>query len=127
MGGNCEVCEVSYTSPEMMRTHLSGKKHRKKCGIKEPVEAKVPTRSGYELFPTKIQLQPVIKPTLAITPDPKPKAYELLEKQAEEAYEKYKSVATKIPLAEAQALYMEYQRIYRAYEAAYQEHMAGKE
>jgi len=125
--GRCEVCKVSYTSKAMMIAHLNGKRHRKNCGNQGQDEAGVPTQSGDQPFLKKIKLQPVITPSLAQKLAEKAKAHELLEKQAEEAYEKYKSVATTIPLEEAQELYTKYQRIYRAYEAAYQEHMMSKE
>jgi len=118
--GRCEVCQVNYTSPEIMKTHLLGKKHNKKLRKQGQVETAVPTQTLDAPFPKKIKLQPVITPSL-------PKTHELLEKQAEEAYEKYKSVATIIPHGEAQALYLKYQSIYRAYEAAYHEYMASKE
>jgi len=132
--GRCEVCKLSYTSEEMKKTHLSGKRHKKNCrkqvqvevcGKQVQVEVAVPTPSGNEPSPTKIEFKPVITPNWTKIPASKPKPYKLLETQAEEAYEKYKSVATIIPLEEAQALYTKYQRIYRAYEAAYQEHMGS--
>jgi len=123
--GNCEVCHVSYTSEEMMRTHLSGKRHKRNCRKQVQVKVGVSTPSGNEPSPTKIEFKPVIAPSWNKIPAAKTKAYKLLETQAEEAYEKYKSVATTIPLEEAQALYTKYQRIYRAYEAAYQEHMGS--
>jgi len=125
--GRCEVCKISYTSQAMMTTHLNGKRHKRNCGIQVQVQPGVPTLSGDKPFPKKIKLQPVITPSWTKPPAPKAKKHELLEKQAEEAYEKYKSVATTIPLEEAQELYTKYQRIYRAYEAAYQEHMMSKE
>jgi len=122
--GRCELCDLNYTSQEVMKTHLNGKKHKKNCAKQGQVETGVPTRSCWgKPFPKKIKLQPVITPSLT----DKAKAHELLEKQAEEAYENYKNVATKIPVEEAQALYTKYQMIYKAYEAAFQEHMASKE
>jgi len=124
--GRCEICAVNYTSPSLMKSHLSGKKHKKKCGMREvPGGRGFPTPS--EQPPTKkIKLRPVIKPGLVKTAA-KPEDHKVLEKKAEEAYEEYRSVASKIPLAEAQALYLKYQTIYRAYEAAYQKHLTCKE
>merc|ERR1719192_467122 len=109
-----------------MKAHLSGKKHKKKCGTNVKFETGVPTWPGGQPPPKKIKLEPVIAPSSAKTPAANLKAHELLEKQAEEAYEKYKSLASKIPLSEAQALYSKYKRLYIAYQVAYQEHNASK-
>jgi len=120
--GKCEICAVYYTSLQLKKEHISGKKHKKLCGSNVPSEKGFPTRSGEQPPVKKLKLQPLIKPTVVIPP-----AYELLEGQAEEAYENYKSIAHDIPQAEGQALYMKYQSIYKAYEAAYQEHMANQD
>jgi len=126
--GRCEICDVCYTSVPMMKTHLSGRKHKKMCGISNvPGGRGFPTRSE-ELLPVKkIKLRPVIEPSSVKPTVAEPLKYEVLEKQVEEAYEHYESVACNIPLAEAQALYNKYQAIYSAYEAAYKEHMASRE
>jgi len=122
--GKCEICEVNYTSLTRMKEHLAGKKHKKLCGkTNVPVGKAFPTGSEEQPPVKKLKLRPMIQP-ITVT---KPPEYELLERQAEEAYENYKSVAFNLPLAEAQALYMKYQAIYRAYEAAYREHMASWE
>jgi len=126
--GSCEICGVCYTSVPMMKTHLLGRKHKKMCGISNvPGGRGFPTRSE-ELPPVKkMMLRPVIEPSSVKPTVAKPPKYEVLEKQVEEAYEHYESVACNIPLAEAQALYNKYQAIYSAYEAAYKEHMASRE
>jgi len=122
--GRCEICAVYYTSLKLKNEHLSGKKHKKLCGRSNvPNEKGLPTKSEEQPPVKKLKLRPVIKPILVAEPP----AYELLERQAEEAYENYKSVAYNVSQAEGQALYMKYQDIYKAYEAAYQRHMAHQE
>jgi len=121
--GRCEICSVNYTSLTMMKEHLLGKKHKKMCGISdEPGGREIPTRSVEQPPVKKLKLRPVIIPVPQAPP-----AYELLERQAEEAYEHYKSVVYNISPEEAQALYKKYQSIYSAYEAAYKEYMASRE
>jgi len=120
--GRCEICAVSYTSPSLMTSHLAGKKHRKKCGknVAQGLGGK-----GLEPAAKKIKLQPVITSSSIKKQIDKP-VHELLEKQAEEAYEKYKSLANQIPLEKAQALYSNYQETYMAFEAAYKRYMESK-
>jgi len=120
--GRCEICDVSYTSPSLMSSHLAGKKHKKKCGINVVLGL---GGRGLEPPAKKMKLQPVIASSSTKTNDGK-LVHQLLEKQAEEAYEKYKSVASRIPLEEAQALYSNYQTTYMAYEAAYKRYLASK-
>jgi len=121
--GKCDICAVYYTSPTEMKSHLAGKKHRKKCAVTaEPGGRGFPTPSNQLPPAKKMKLQPLLTQSSGKMPVLKPAAHELLEIQAEEAYEEYKRVAEKIPLEEAQALYFKYQTIYRAYEAAYQQH-----
>jgi len=122
--GRCEICNVSYTSPVMMESHLAGKHHRKKCrtSVVPDVRGWTDTQPPAKMM----KLRPLITPPVKTAAEKK-EAYEVLEKKAEEAYEKYKSIASTIPLEQAQALYLQYQTIYRAYEAAYKEHMASKQ
>jgi len=75
--------------------------------------------------PTK---KPRLDPSIGQSTAPKPvwgelEAHNILEKQAEDAYEEYKSVVNTIPAEQGQALYLKYQTLYKAYEAAYLEHM----
>jgi len=58
---------------------------------------------------------------------PEVPAYQILEKQAEEAYEHYLAVAKANPedTAGNQTLYIKYQEIYKAYEAAYVKYVTG--
>jgi len=129
--GRCEICKVSYTSPVMMKTHLAGKQHRKKSGTTVIPDGRggrgIPAWTGSQPPAKMMKLRPLITPDVGKTPAEKKETYEVLEKEAEEAYENYKSIASTIPLEQAQALYLKYQTIYRAYEAAYKEHMASKQ
>jgi len=124
--GRCEICKVSYTSTVMMKSHLAGKNHKKKCKkIVVPDGREIPSSTDEQPPVKKMKLQPVLSPTPVIKPAAK-EPHELLEKQAEEAYQNYLNLAPTLSLGDAQALYMKYQNIYRAYEAAYQKHMTGK-
>merc|ERR1719397_464576 len=98
-----------------MTSHLAGKKHKKKCGTNVALGL---GGRGHEPAAKKMKLQPVITSSSIKKQGGKP-VHELLEKQAEEAYEKYKSVANRIPLEDAKAMYSNYQETYMAYEAAY--------
>lgn len=61
---------------------------------------------------------------IVVVPEVPP--YQILEKQAEEAYEQYLEIAKANPedAAGNQTLYIKYQEIYKAYEAAYVRHVS---
>lgn len=115
--GSCEVCNCKYTSEVMKKTHRAGKKHIKNCRIRG-VNPSSPQRSPKPI--TK-------KPKLDLSrwaPAPiwgELIPYKILERQAENAYENYKTVA-KVNPTQGEALYMRYLTLYKAYELAFQEH-----
>jgi len=141
--GACEVCDVKYTSAVMKETHLSGKKHKSKCNMRglpvRPVKrnaAEITSNNNLVKLEgsgnTSISSQPP-KKMQKIQPKPKKMekrepvvcevpAYQLLEKQAEAAYKKYAEIAVLDP-SSGPRLYIEYQNVYRAYEASYERYV----
>jgi len=141
--GACEICDVKYTSAVMKETHLSGKKHKSKCNMRgvpvRPVKRNAAdiTSSNNNLVkslasrnndilaepPTKKQKT---QPKMVVKREPilghQVPAYQLLEKQAEEAYKKYAETAVLDP-SSGPRLYIEYQNVYRAYEASYERYV----
>lgn len=139
--GGCEVCDVTYTSVVMKETHLNGKKHRSKCQMRglpvrpvkrpaaditsgdDPVAAppgqnnRIPSKPPKKM--QKVQPKKMEKPESKSQQLP---AYQVLEKQAEDAYKKYAETAVQDP-ASGPRLYLEYQNIYWAYEAAYERYV----
>jgi len=117
--GRCEICMTPYTSESMKAEHMAGKKHRK-LSQKQGLPTLQPAAKEPKVDPPA-EAQP-----LSGTPGTT-EVYIILEQQAEETYEHYKSVAASIPPEQAGALYLKYQTLYKAYEAAYKKRMEIKE
>jgi len=140
----CTVCDLELSSIFVEEDHFKGKRHRqnlKKLSLRVNLGTN-PSKAEYQVrgnAPTgeqqevAIQAEPATKnpsrePRTAsrIAPNPvlgEVEAYIILEKQAEEAYGEYEKVATSVPTEQAQALYLKYQALYKAYETAYLEHV----
>jgi len=135
--GRCEVCDKPYNSLVMKEDHLNGKKHRAKCRKRglpvRPVKRRAaditsdanlaaalpcqnnkilskPQKKMQKLQPKKMEKR---EPIALQVP-----AYQVLEKQTEDAWKKY-AETTLLDPSSGPRLYIEYQNIYRAYEASY--------
>jgi len=135
--GRCGVCDIRYTSLVMKESHLSGMKHRAKCqkrgSLVRPAKRRAaditsdanlaaalpgqnnkiyskPPKKMKKLLPIKMEKREPITPQVP--------AYQVLEEQAEVAYKKYAEMTVLDP-SSGPRLYIEYQNIYRAYEASY--------
>lgn len=123
----------------MKETHLAGKKHRSKCQmrglpvlpVKRPAAdiSRAPSsltaaRRNVSEPPRKVQkLQPKkMERRDPIGIAPQLRSYQLLEKQAEDAYKRYAETALLDP-SSGPRLYIEYQNIYKAYEASYERYV----
>jgi len=143
--GRCNICNIKYTTWVMKKSHLRSNKHlvnawKRRLPVR-PVKRRAaditsdanlagalpgqnnkilskPPQKMPKLQEEKMQKLQTIKlekpePTTLQVP-----AYQVLEKQAEDAFKKYAETTAVDPSSGA-TLYIEYQNIYRAYEASY--------
>jgi len=126
--------EVQTEAPviSVMKTEEADEENKKVSTVFPPQEVQAasenqPLNTSSEPSAT---VTPKVSPVEVQTEAPvevQTEAHVILEKQAEEAYEAYKKVATVIPPQEAQALYLKYQALYKEYDAAYREYMRSKQ
>jgi len=102
----------SHTKPVLPQTSTKTKETPKPV-TQETKETEVEVQASEEVAPVE-QECPTQEESLL--------PHQLIEKEADEAYEKYTQIAETNP-AQAHVLYAEYREIYKRYEVAYQEYL----